>query len=143
MNTNVNPKLLEKYTELAKADFITEQELENIRSFLNTKLRHNRNLHIEIVNHFTPKKLDDSHMQKGLNWLRKQNITPSGKQSKNSFLYQFEMKILRDSGAIMEVYYLLDTSYRCEGQYVAVYKVIDTAGNWFSYHDKTVLGIGC
>jgi hypothetical protein len=135
MKTNINPKLLEKYTKIAAAEHITEQELENFRSFLNSKLRHYTDTAEQLVSIFCEKSLDDSHVSKGLNWLKKSNLTAKGKLKSNAFLGYKEMNTLM-TAVTVKVHSIFNMGYK-SSNYLPAYTVYNNKGEGFSYQQQS------
>jgi len=136
MNTQVNPKLVLKYSTILSNDYISESNIVALRSFMNNKLRHDR----ETLYQFNEKassferKLEESHSKKGLDWLFKTQVNKKGelRTSQEVFLGTNELNILKDFSHFT-LSGLYDAGNDNFPAYYPMYKCYDRQGNWFEY----------
>lgn len=138
MNTQVNPKLVNKYLNLfsENATHIEEQEIINARSFINNKLRHDRNIFNAIMCKAAsfPKLLTDIHTEKGISWLRRTQFKKNGELSsaKTTFLGLREAHVVKNFSHF-EFIGLVDEGNSNWPQVFPAYKVYATDGSSFEY----------
>jgi hypothetical protein len=138
MNTQVNPKLVSKYMNLfsENATHIEEQEIVNARSFINNKLRHDRETFNAIMSKATsfPKLLTEAHEAKGIAWLLRTQFKKNGELSsaKTTFLGLREAHVVKNFSHF-EFIGLQDEGDSNWSQVFPVYKVYATDGSTFEY----------
>lgn len=137
MNTQINPKLVSKYTNiLIDNEYIEEKDIVSLRSFMSNKLRHDR----DAFNYFmrtasnTEKNLTPEHNQKGIDWLRRTQFKKNGQLStaKTTFIGEREAHVIKNFSHFTFIG-LVDESSNQWPQPMPVYKCYATDGTSFEY----------
>lgn len=139
----VSQNTLIKYRELINLGLFKETELVSFRSLLNNTLRHDEDIRDELLLRFNTVgcTLEFEQQAKGLQWLLNFNLKKNRTPRATCFLGDFELSVLEKYVAI-KVSRLDNVGHGIYSNLTPVYRVLDTAGNWFEYRGTEVTDIG-
>ncbi len=138
MNTQINPKLVNKYLDILAYDVmhIDEKNIVSLRSFLSNKCRHDKEVFQAIMRKANSheKVLTAEHNQKGIEWLRRTQFKKNGQLStaKTTFIGEREAHVIRNFSHFTFIG-LVDESSNQWPQPMPIYKCYATDGTSFEY----------
>lgn len=128
-------KTLTKYKNILKAGYISEQELISLRSWMARKATQDerREIFDAIYNKEKYISLDRNQVKKGLDFLKNQYKTPTGKLRTNNPFGTREIFVLENADDIV-LKDLYDAGNMFSTFYLPVYQVQSKGGDSFDYY---------